>query len=64
MKVFLTGGTGFIGQRLTQTLIQRGWKVTVLVRNPESVEAIQWFANQLHRQSAGVHAEGTSTQGA
>lgn len=39
MKVFLTGGTGFIGQRLTQTLIQRGWEVTVLVRNPESVEA-------------------------
>lgn len=39
MKVFLTGGTGFIGQRLVQTLIQRGWEVTALIRNPESVEA-------------------------
>ncbi len=24
MKVFLTGGTGFIGQPLTRTLMQRG----------------------------------------
>jgi len=39
MKVFLTGGTGFIGQRLVQTLIQRGWEVIALVRNLESVEA-------------------------
>ena len=39
MKVFLTGGTGFIGQRLVHTLIQRGWEVTALVRNPESAEA-------------------------
>ena len=39
MKVFLTGGTGFIGRRLVQTLVQRGWEVTALVRNPESIGA-------------------------
>lgn len=39
MKVFLTGGTGFIGQPLTRTLIQRGWEVLALVRKPESVQA-------------------------
>src|SRR5690349_21187203 len=39
MRVFLTGGTGFIGQPLTQSLIRRGWEVTVLVRKPESPHA-------------------------
>lgn len=39
MKVFLTGGTGFIGQPLTQALLKRGWQVTALVRNPQSAEA-------------------------
>ena len=39
MKVFLTGGTGFIGQPLTQSLIARGWNVVALVRKPESPQA-------------------------
>ena len=39
MRVFLTGGTGFIGRPLTRQLLQRGWRVTALVRNPDSVAA-------------------------
>lgn len=39
MKLFLTGGTGFIGQPLTQALIKQGWEVTALVRNPASPQA-------------------------
>lgn len=39
MKVFLTGGTGFIGQPLTKLLLARGWNVTVLVRKPNSPSA-------------------------
>ncbi|MDX2283705.1 MAG: NAD-dependent epimerase/dehydratase family protein [Bacteroidia bacterium] len=39
MKVFLTGGTGFIGQPLTQALLAQGWEVTVLVRKPQSPQA-------------------------
>lgn len=39
MKVFLTGGTGFIGLPLTQALISRGWHVVALVRNPGSPQA-------------------------
>ncbi|WP_158856399.1 SDR family NAD(P)-dependent oxidoreductase [Lunatibacter salilacus] len=39
MEVFLTGGTGFIGQLLTQALVQRGWEVIALVRKPDSNEA-------------------------
>lgn len=38
-KVFLTGGTGFIGQPLTKALLDAGWAVTVLVRNPDSNQA-------------------------
>ena len=39
MKIFLTGGTGFIGRPLTRCLIDRGWEVNVLVRKPESVDS-------------------------
>ncbi len=36
MKAFVTGGTGFIGQRVVQKLVQRGWQVNALVRSQES----------------------------
>lgn len=39
MRVFLTGGTGFIGQRLTAALRRRGWDVTALVRDETRGEA-------------------------
>ena len=39
MKIFLTGGTGFIGQPLTRALLGRGWKVAALVRTPGSPQA-------------------------
>lgn len=39
MRVFLTGGTGFIGQALTAALIRRGWAVTALVRDPGGAAA-------------------------
>jgi len=32
MKVFMTGGTGFLGQNLAQHLIKEGFEVTVLTR--------------------------------
>jgi nucleoside-diphosphate-sugar epimerase len=36
MKVLVTGGTGFLGTRLVQKLLQRGDKITVICRTPES----------------------------
>lgn len=39
MHVFLTGGTGFIGQPLTAALRQRNWQVTALVRDSRSAAA-------------------------
>ncbi|MBT2768247.1 TIGR01777 family oxidoreductase [Stenotrophomonas sp. ISL-67] len=34
MDILITGGTGFIGQRLCQRLLQAGHRVTVLTRSP------------------------------
>lgn len=39
MKIFLTGGTGFIGRPLTKRLIEYGWEVICLVRNPKSQQS-------------------------
>ena len=40
MKILITGGTGFIGSALTRSLTEQGYDVTVLSRNPGSVEKI------------------------
>src|SRR5215212_9673290 len=48
MKVFLTGGTGFIGQPLTKALLARGWDVIALVRKPDSPEA--WALTRMGAQ--------------
>jgi UDP-glucose 4-epimerase len=37
MKVFLTGGTGFIGSHIAIMLIDDGHQVVILARNPEKV---------------------------
>ena len=36
MKVFITGGTGFVGTTLTQKLVQEGHEVTLLTRSIKS----------------------------
>jgi nucleoside-diphosphate-sugar epimerase len=40
MKVFLTGGTGFIGTHLIDLLLARGVEVYALVRNPDKEPAL------------------------
>jgi len=39
LKVLITGGTGFIGNRLTIGALERGWSVSVLTRRPETPRA-------------------------
>ena len=41
MKVFLTGGTGFIGSRVATQLRGRGDEVVALVRTPSKAEALE-----------------------
>lgn len=42
MKAFVTGGTGFVGAHLVQTLRARGDEVTCLVRDPTKASARGW----------------------
>jgi UDP-glucose 4-epimerase len=41
MKIFLTGGTGFIGSYVTKLLSDNGYAVTVMARNPDKVPALK-----------------------
>ena len=41
MKIFTTGGTGFIGSYVVKTLSDAGHQITVLARNPEKVPALR-----------------------
>ncbi|UQA56976.1 NAD-dependent epimerase/dehydratase family protein [Polyangium aurulentum] len=36
MQAFVTGATGFLGQNLSDVLLERGWAVTALVRAPSA----------------------------
>ena len=45
MDVFLTGGTGFIGQALVRNARRRGWALRVLVRDLDAAPA-RWIARQ------------------
>src|SRR3954465_12265125 len=41
MKVFLTGGMGFIGSHIVVELISRGHAVTILARDPAKIPSFQ-----------------------
>lgn len=43
MKVFLTGGTGFIGSYIVMELLNKGHEVTLLARNPEKIPKFNEF---------------------
>jgi dihydroflavonol-4-reductase len=57
MKVFLTGGTGFIGQSLNKALFIRGWSITALVRKPDSpqAQALSKIGVQLAKEDVTQH---------
>src|SRR4029453_4705518 len=40
MRVFLTGGTGYIGSAVLDALLRAGHRVTALVRDPEKAERL------------------------
>ena len=40
MKIFITGGTGFIGSHLSDELIKKNHKITLIVRNFDKIKNI------------------------
>ena len=40
MKIFVTGGTGNIGQYVTLTLLKAGHELVMLTRTPERIPAV------------------------
>jgi uncharacterized protein len=74
-NVLLTGGSGFIGQKLASALISRGDKVTILTRDPSRAQrklpqgalAVAWdptregpWFEEVERANAIVHLAGES----
>ena len=41
-KVIITGGTGLVGKRLTELLIDKGYEVNILTRKPRKVNEYKW----------------------
>ena len=41
MRVFITGGTGFIGGHVVRALRERGDEVRALVRNPDKLRLVE-----------------------
>lgn len=56
MKVFITGGTGFIGGHVARQLRERGDEVACLVRNPEKGRALQDLGCELVAGDLGDRA--------
>ncbi len=42
MKILVTGATGYIGGRLIPKLLEKGYDVRVLVRDPERIKGRRW----------------------
>src|SRR5207245_4820360 len=42
VRVFVTGGTGFVGAHLVRAVVARGDQVTCLVRTPTKAQALGW----------------------
>lgn len=43
-KILVTGGTGFLGRRLTQSLVDEGYPVRVLARTSSNIESLKKLA--------------------
>ncbi len=49
--VLVTGGTGLVGTRLTSLLIEKGYQVRYLSRNPSKVSEVESFSWDIDRQT-------------
>ena len=58
MKVFITGGTGFVGKSLAPALVRRGHQVTILTRSgkggPAGISLVEGDPTQKGKWQAAV----------
>lgn len=57
MKVFLTGGTGFIGSHIAEKLLESGYEVRALVRATSDVEHLKRLGVELVQGALGSAGE-------
>ncbi len=50
MNILITGGTGLIGKRLTQILIQKGHKVSILSRTKKNSNTVTYYTWDIENQ--------------
>ena len=50
MKIFITGGTGFVGRRIIAELKSRGHEVAALVRRPGAIDAVDEIVGDVTRK--------------
>ena len=60
-KVFVMGGTGFVGARVCAQLLQQGWQVTVPTRNPLTAQPVSPMAG-ISLLELDVHDEAALTR--
>lgn len=48
MKIFITGGTGYLGQELIKTLLQRNHQISALVRSPKTASRLDPGVTRIH----------------
>ena len=44
MKILVTGATGYVGGRLIPKLLQLGFDVRILARNPDRIQNRSWYS--------------------
>lgn len=59
MKVVVSGGTGFLGTALTNTLVAKGYSVVILTRNPQKVTHTQNDVSYIHWDDAQKAVDGS-----
>ena len=42
-NILVTGATGYVGGRLIPKLLEKGYKIRILVRNPERLKNKSWY---------------------
>ena len=59
MVIFMTGGTGNIGQYVTLELLKRGHKIKLLSRTPDRIKAFSQMENvELNTQLPHLFLQG------